>query len=300
MARSVPTREAPASTGADTINMAKILLQTTIPPLEDDWNIGRFSLLRDLLALEHEVVARDREGAVPTDDPVLASLAASDFDELWLFAVDSGDGITPNECEAISEFRRRGSGLLVTRDHMDLGSSVCNLGGVGAAHHFHTRNVDPEVAKSGRDDTGTSAIDWPNFHSGSNGDVQTIAIVEPVHQLLRRGDGTHLGLFPAHPHEGAVSAPPGDRTARDIVRGHSTITGRAFTLAVAFDSASGEGNAVAESTFHHFADYNWNVAMGCPSFVSEPPSNRIARDPTLLEDIKVYCSNLARWLAVGR
>ena len=60
--------------------MAKILLQTTIPSLEDDWNIGRFSLLRDLLAHEHDVVARDRGSAVPFDDPVLASLATSDFD----------------------------------------------------------------------------------------------------------------------------------------------------------------------------------------------------------------------------
>jgi hypothetical protein len=280
--------------------MAKILLQTTIPSIADDWNIGRFSLLRALLAREHEVVARDRQTAAPADDPVLASLSVSDFDELWLFAVDSGDGITPGECDAISEFRRRGGGLMVTRDHMDLGSSVCNLGGVGAAHHFHTRNVDVEIAKAGRDDTETSAIDWPNFHSGSNGDVQTIEIVEPAHQLLKRVDGSNLRLFPAHPHEGAVSAPPGDPTARDIARGRSTITGRAFTLAVAFDSASGEGNALAESTFHHFADYNWNVAMGCPSFLSEPPSDRIAKDAALLDDVKIYCNNLARWLAAGR
>jgi hypothetical protein len=280
--------------------MAKILLQTTIPSLADDWNIGRFSLLRDLLAAEHDVVARDRASAAPHDDPVLAALATSDFDELWLFAVDSGDGITPNECAAISEFRRRGGGLMVTRDHMDVGRSLCNLGGVGAAHHFHTRNVDPEIAKAGRDDTGTPTIDWPNFHSGSNGDVQTIEIVEPGHKVLKRGDGTSLRFFPAHPHEGAVSAPPDDRTARNIARGRSAITGRPFTLAVAFDSASGEGNALAESTFHHFADYNWDVAMGCPSFLSEPPSDRISKDPALIDDIKTYCSNLARWLALGR
>jgi hypothetical protein len=280
--------------------MAKILLQTTIPTIEDDWNVGRFSLLRDLLAREHAVVARDRQSESATDDPVLLSLADSDFDELWLFAVDSGGGITPNECAAIAEFRRRGGGLMVTRDHMDLGSSVCNLGGVGDAHHFHTRNVDPQIAKEGRDDTGTPAIDWPNFHSGSNGDVQTIEVIAPAHELLKRSDGTALRLFPAHPHEGAVSAPPGDRTARDIARGHSSITGRPFTLAVAFDSASGDGNALAESTFHHFADYNWAVAMGCPSFVSEPPSDRIAKDPTLLDDVKIYCSNLARWLAAAR
>ncbi len=280
--------------------MAKILLQTTIPPIDDDWNVGRFSLLRDLLAREHEVIARDRASAVPSDDPVIASLASSDFAELWLFAVDSGDGLTPKECDAISEFRRRGGGLMVTRDHMDLGSSVCNLGGVGDAHHFHTRNVDPEVARNGRDDTGTPAIDWPNFHSGSNGDVQTIEVIEPAHQLLKRSDGSRLQFFPAHPHEGAVSAPPGNRSARNIARGHSTITGRAFTLAVAFDSAHGEGNALAESTFHHFADYNWDVAKGCPSFVSEAPSDRIAKNPWLLDDITLYCTNLAHWLALRR
>lgn len=28
----------------------RILLQTTIPPIADDWHIGRFSMLRDTLA----------------------------------------------------------------------------------------------------------------------------------------------------------------------------------------------------------------------------------------------------------
>ena len=47
----------------------RILLQTTIPSVEDDWNIERFSLLREHLASltddggnpRYEVVARDRE-----------------------------------------------------------------------------------------------------------------------------------------------------------------------------------------------------------------------------------------------
>ena len=43
----------------------KILLQTTIPFTEDDWHIGRFSLLREQLAGEpgFVVTARDREVA---------------------------------------------------------------------------------------------------------------------------------------------------------------------------------------------------------------------------------------------
>ena len=276
--------------------MAKILLQTTIPYAEDNWHIGRFSLLCEHLAREHEIVARDRENGSDGLDPILSTIEKSDFDQLWLFAVDAGDGIGAEECRAISAFRERGGGLMVTRDHMDLGCSVCNLGGVGAAHHFHSKNVDPAIAKDGRDDRDTAAIDWPNFHSGSNGDVQTVEIVEPVHPLLRRTDGEPLKYFPAHPHEGAVSAPPGDPTARVIAKGTSTVTGRKFNLSVAFDSRGNEGNALAESTFHHFADYNWDTRMGCPSFVCEPPSDRIAREPALLDDIKTFCSNVASWL----
>ena len=274
--------------------MAKILIQTTIPYSEDDWHAGRFSLLTRLLAEEHEVDARNKEGGV---DPVLAALDRLDYDQLWLFAVDSGNGLSAEECRAISEFRRHGGGLFVTRDHMDLGSSICNLGGVGPAHYFHSQNPDPDERNRKRDDTGTPAIDWPNYHSGANGDVQTIDIVGPVHPLLTRPDGSTLKYFPAHPHEGAVGAPAGDATARVIARGHSQMTHRPFNIAVAFDAAGEEGNALAESTFHHFCDYNWDVSMGCPSFVGEAPSNKIAQKPALLDDVKQYCRNLSHWLS---
>jgi len=73
----------------------QILLQTTIPTIEDDWRIGRFSLLRDQLASINDekgtplsrVTARDRE-ANGNGDPVLSRLDKTDFDELWLFAPD--------------------------------------------------------------------------------------------------------------------------------------------------------------------------------------------------------------------
>src|ERR1051325_11699358 len=73
----------------------RILLQTTIPAAEEDWNVGRFSLLRehpsslkgedgDALC---EVVARDRETNDAGDDELLSRLDSTDFDELWLFAL---------------------------------------------------------------------------------------------------------------------------------------------------------------------------------------------------------------------
>jgi hypothetical protein len=129
----------------------KILLQTTIPTTEDDWSIARFSRLAACLRglrdnsdqRSFEVTVRDRS-APGTPDPILSTLDRQPFDELWLFAVDEGSGLTREDCEGISRFWLNGVGLLVARDHMDLGSSVCGLGAIGQAHHFHTKNLDPD------------------------------------------------------------------------------------------------------------------------------------------------------------
>jgi len=272
----------------------RILLQTTIPFVEDDWHIGRFSKLAgQLTSLPNvAVTARNRETPPGTNDPVLATLDASDFDELWLFAVDAGDGLTAAECAAIGRFRRRGGGILLTRDHMDLGSSICDLGGVGAAHYFHSRNPDPDETRRRRDDMDTPTIDWPNYHSGANGDFQDLTVVGERHPVLAGVD-----RLPAHPHEGAVGAPPEDPAARVIATGVSRTTGRPFNLAVAFERGAGGGPAVAGSTFHHFADYNLDPALGAPSFVDEPPGDGLVREPSALAETYRYFGNLARWLA---
>jgi hypothetical protein len=191
----------------------KILLQTTIPSTENDWHIGRFSLLRDYLASlpDFEVTARDR-GPLDRPEPVLSRLHESDYDELWLFAVDAGDGLSPEDRDGITRFRERGSGVLITRDHMDLGCSVCAIPGVGAAHYFHTHHPDPDSNRQKMDDADTPAIQWPNYHSGANGDYQQIQPLGATHPVLA-GPVTYL---PAHPHEGGVGAPPGESTARVI------------------------------------------------------------------------------------
>jgi hypothetical protein len=287
---------------------SKILLQTTIPATADDWSIARFDMLRGFLAgLKDEggnpffeITARDR-APLGHPDPVLAGLDTSDYEALWLFAVDAGDNLTPEDCAGISAFRQRGGGMMVTRDHMDLGSSICTLGGVGAAHHFHTRNLDPDASLHQIDDPYTTYISWPNFHSGANGDYQEIAIVGPVHPVLRdaASPAGHIKYLPSHPHEGDVSAPPDDASARVIATGKSKVTGRPFNLAVAFEAADAGGRAIAQSTFHHFADYNWNPASGAPSFVTEAPGHALAAAPEAQESIRAYARNVALWL-VGR
>ncbi|WP_109126012.1 hypothetical protein [Dyella sp. C11] len=286
--------------------VSRILLQTTIPHADDDWHIGRFSLLHRYLASVSgsdgtplfEVTARNRD-AIGEPDNVLSTLDTSRFDELWLFAVDTGDGLTDADCEAIGRFRQRGGGLLVARDHMDLGSSVCTLGGVGAAHFFHSKNLDPDLSHRQNDDTITTDIQWPNFHSGANGDFQRVEPQWPLHPVLTDAtspDGA-IRFLPAHPHEGDVGKPEHDDSARVIAKGCSKLSGKSFNLAVAFEPGEGRGPAIAQSTFHHFADYNWDPAEGAPSFVSEPPGHALAGSPEARESIRAYVRNVALWLA---
>ncbi len=245
--------------------MSKILLQTTIPQASDDWGIARFSLLAaELRAAGHRVTTRDRDER-GRDDHVLSRLDELDYDQLWLMVVDVGDGLTTADAAAITRFRESGGGVLTARDHQDLGSCLVKLGSLGAVNQFHDKAVDP------------------------------------VHELLRstRTASGRIECFPAHPHEGRVSSDLPFATV--VTQGRSAATGRRFNLAVALDgerAADGKpmGRAVAESTFHHFADYNWDVDCGAPSFVTEVPGGQIKADPSHLVAFKDYVRNVAGWL----
>jgi hypothetical protein len=283
--------------------MAKVLIQTTIAAVDDDWNVGRFSLLAQTLSQAgHEVTTRNRESE--NDDSLLCRLAESDYDQLWLMAVDTGQGLTEQEVASILAFRERGGGMVTARDHQDLGSSLTRLHSLGTFNHFHSLNLEEEDRRAA-DDQDNPNIGFPNYHSGANGNFQTITVLEPLHELLRRDNGTGepIGFFPAHPHEGAVGVPPGTPFARVIAQGRSSVSGRTFNLAVAIDGEPGEtgigtmGRAVAESTFHHFADMNWDPKRGAPSFVTDPPGSEVYTEPHKLEAFKDYVRNLGRWLS---
>jgi hypothetical protein len=286
--------------GWDRVTMAKILLQTTIVGIPDDWNVGRFSLLADeLRRAGHEVTTRNRD--VGETDSTLSTLDTLGYDQLWLLAVDAGDGLSLHDAAGIMRFRERGGGILTARDHEDLGSSLVGLGSIGRLNHFHEQNPELEAC---RDDRRTWDISWPNYHSGSNGDYQPVFASEPVHELLRTAQTAsgRIEWFPAHCHEGAVSAPVDVPRARVIACGRSKVTGRMFNLAVSLDgekTSDGRplGRALACSTFHHFADMNWDTDAGAPSFVTEPPGDEIKRDPGRLVMFKDYVRNIARWLA---
>jgi hypothetical protein len=284
--------------------VAKILLQTTIPTQLDDWHVGRFELLaEELIKGGHDVTARDREETA-RDDSVLSALDSLDYDQLWLMAVDTGGGLSPGDATGIIYFRERGGGVLTARDHQDLGSCLFCLGSIGQLNHFHNVNPEPDAR---RDDQDNPLVSWPNYHSGANGDYQSVLASDPPHELLRttRTPSGRIEWFPAHPHEGAVSAPAEYTFARVLAQGRSSVSGRQFNLGVILDGETTDdgqplGRGLAASTFHQFADYNWDTSRGAPSFVTESPGDEIARDPSRLETYKDYVRNIAHWLSPGR
>jgi len=287
--------------------MKKILLQTTIPYIRDDWSIERFSTLAEILSdpsgdngyRKFEVVSRNRDKVGRADDSVLKRLDDTDFDQLWLFGVDVGGGITPVECEAIARFRARGGGLLTSRDHQDLGLSFYSLAGIGDAHHFHSRNPESDPARLVVDDTETSSISYPNYHSGKNGDYQHVTVMEPIHPVMRSNVNRSgiIELLPSHPHEGANSIPTGVKSGRVIATGTSILTRRAFNLVLAFEADEEHGRAIADSSFHHFLDFNLDPEKGCPSFVSEPIGSGLKNNAQARADTETYFLNLAQWLS---
>ncbi len=275
----------------------RILLKTTIPTTEDDWHIGRFSMLAAHLAAQagddgaplYAVTARDRVADAAGND---ADLAAGDFDQLWLFGVDVTNAITEADAAAINVARARGAGLFLTRDHEDLGAGLLRLGAVGATQHFKSTNPEPDEARWCCDDLDTPTISWPNYHSGANGDVQAVTAVAPVHPVV-----AGLATLPAHPHEGSVGVPAAlADVARVIAQGRSKVSGAAFNLLVAVDEPHA-GRVLSDSSFHHLCDYNWDPRAGCPSFVTELAGDAIVRDPAGLANARRYAVNAAAWLS---
>jgi hypothetical protein len=286
--------------------MKKILLQTTIEYAQDDWSIERFSILADILSSIEDssgrkafrVTPRDRANLASGDDRLLSKIDESDFDQIWLFGVDVGNGIGPQDCAAIDRFRQRGGAIFTSRDHEDLGISFCSLGGIGAANHFHTKNPEIDPQRRMSDDNETPTISWPNYHSGENGDFQLVEAALPLHPIMTntQNPSGRIERLPAHPHEGAISVPPGERQARVVAVGRSAITSNAFNIAIAFESEN-LGRAVVDSSFHHFADFNFDPRLGCPSFVTEPRGHALLENQAAVTDAKAYARNIACWLS---
>src|SRR6266699_6022361 len=88
-------------------------------------------------------------------DTDLEEAARGAYGRLWLIAVDATGALTQVDVGNISRFRQSGGGILLTRDHQDLGACLTKLGAVGATQFFQTINADPDASCRCPDDTET-------------------------------------------------------------------------------------------------------------------------------------------------
>jgi hypothetical protein len=258
--------------------MARIIIQSTLRDSEGEWQIDRFSSLVSLLrGAGHEVEARNRVPDKDGSDPVLASLATSNFDELWLFAADSGNGLAPADVRGILRFRERGGGIFTSRDRENVGVSLLNLGSVGRVNHFRTYN------RAARRHGFRAALNRREVADP----FERIIPLQPVHELLRTPQSPSgiIEYFPAYPHEAAMSVPSYAPFARVIAIAADAENDAAANVAIAIDDerchdGSVCGRAVATSSLRHFANGAWN-----------------GHSDAVSESFKDFARNIARWLA---
>ena len=278
------------------------LLLSTIATDSNDWHIGRFSLLADMIRRAGQELDPSFSLNIsdyPTSDSerqtLQADLAAGRYSQVWLIAPDMDNGPDPGFFRALETAVKAGTDLVIARDHTDLGCCRLELkdclGDVGQTQTFQRTWTDLPRDREYAD-AACAAIVTPCVVTGQNGGVQ-ICRQRAEHPLLNFASMIpgHL-VIPAHPHEGVIRKVAASQTV--LLSSFSITSGREQTTAIV-DEADGRGMVIHHSTFHHFADYNLDVAAGAPDFVLDPPSKQIADSPALLNDIKAYVRSVVHY-----
>ena len=278
------------------------LLLSTIATDSNDWHIGRFSLLADMIRRAGQELDPSFSLNIsdyPTSDSerqtLQADLAAGRYSQVWLIAPDMDNGPDPGFFRALETAVKAGTDLVIARDHTDLGCCLLELkdclGDVGQTQTFQRTWTDLPRDREYAD-AACAAIVTPCVVTGQNGGVQ-ICRQRAEHPLLNFASMIpgHL-VIPAHPHEGVIRKVAASQTV--LLSSFSITSGREQTTAIV-DEADGRGMVIHHSTFHHFADYNLDVAAGAPDFVLDPPSKQIADSPALLNDIQAYVRSVVHY-----
>lgn len=278
------------------------LLLSTIATDANDWHIGRFSLLGTMIRTAGEEMDPSFNLTIsdyPTSDAdrkvLQDDLSTGRYGQIWLIAPDMDNGPDAGFFRALEAAVKGGTDLVIARDHTDLGCCLLELkdclDDVGQTQTFQRTWTDLPKDREYAD-PACAAIVTPCVVTGQNGGVQ-ICRQRAEHPLLNFASMIpgHL-VIPAHPHEGVIRKVAASQTV--LLSSFSITSGREQTTAIV-DEAEGRGMVLHHSTFHHFADYNLDVAKGAPDFVLDPPSTQIAESPTLLNDIKAYVRSVVRY-----
>lgn len=243
-----------------------------------------------------------------------AALALDDFDELWIYSIQSDPVLTDAELKAAKNFMDdRNGGVLITGDHADLGAAFGNLPRAGKMRLLPApQAAPPEWNTTLR--VGADAV--YEFDDQSDQYPQPLELTwywagtiwKRPHPLLCSPQGP-ITIFPDHQHEGEAVAPPvspvtewpGGVSAEVIARGTIVDTsgevGRKVGVLSAYEGHQASvGRIVADSTWHHHFDINLRGLPGDPTrtgFVT-PGTDQWLSNATKIEH---YFFNVATWLA---
>ncbi|MEM9545235.1 MAG: hypothetical protein AAGA77_04645 [Bacteroidota bacterium] len=250
------------------------------------------------------------------------SVNLDDFDQVWLFGIQSGGSISNAEINAIEAYMDGGGGLFATGDHGSLGRAMCgNIPRVSEMRYWDntpvgSTNATNEVSMNGRrrNDTNTPRpgnATATTFDHQSDDYPQQIAVRTfgggLPHPLLSiktsvRPSGI-IDIMPDHPHEGECASEtsftvngvtiPTQIIATSFVNGGNISGSKSPTDPHCFPSISvwdgrpaNVGRIVIDSTWHHFVNINLNGAGSAQSGLTNPD----------WEVIRQYFMNIATWM----
>ncbi|MEN2413609.1 hypothetical protein [Flavobacterium mesophilum] len=257
----------------------------------------------------------------------VSSVTLANFDQVWLFGINSGSGLPSNELVAVETYMNNGGGLFATGDHGTLGSALCsNIPRVKDMRHWadfganevgmtQARRNDTNRPKAG--DATSLYFDNQSDNIPQNISVKIFGTGLP-HPLLSikksiRPSGL-IDIMPDHPHEGECKPETSftvngvtvatQNIATSHVLGGSTTGGggKALTIPHSFSSIAvwdgrlaKVGRIVVDSTWHHFVNVNLN---GSESYFNgdDIPGLQSGLTTADFKVIRQYYMNIALWI----
>lgn len=318
-----------------------------------NFGIGGFDLSEYLTAFNqlqattwsnYQITLGHRSTIIPSTNPLVVnqisnfnfqtSVTLNDFDQVWLFGINSGTGLPAAELTVVENYMNGGGGLFATGDHGTLGSSLSgNITRVKDMRYWAdtppgSPNDVNEVSMTGkrRNDTNrpmpgdaTSLY----FDNQSDSTPQTIAVrtfgagmPHPVLSISTtiRPSGI-IDIMPDHPHEGEVKPAtsftvnsitvPTQVIATSFVLGGSTTNGGSFgkaltephcfpSIAVWDGRLANVGRIVVDSTWHHFVNINLN---GVGSAGGDIPGQQPGLSAADFGVVRRYYMNISLWMS---
>jgi hypothetical protein len=294
-----------------------------------------FNKLEMQSTVDYKVTLAHRGTIVNSPNPVVVnhisnfnfvnSVNLNDFDQVWLFAIDSFGDIN-SEISAITAYMDGGGGLFATGDHGSLGKTMCgNIPRVKDMRYWDntpiaTTNDSNEVSMTGRrrNDTNTPQ---PGNSSANTFEHQSDIYPQKIgvkkfgigylpHPLLSistsiRPSGI-IDIMPDHPHEGECTPEtsftvngmtiPTQIIATSFVTGGNTSGGKDSTDPHCFPSISvwdgrpaNVGRIVIDSTWHHFVNINLNGSGAGFGLTGLTNSD--------FDVVQQYYMNIAKWMS---